>query len=86
MSQATDELLAAVTSRYDGPDNEAARLLEQTQGRLAWRLRHSGKECERCRESKSLAGFSRDSRNPDGLRRYCRQCDSSGYKGRRVND
>lgn len=87
MSRATpnEELLETVAFRYDGSDNEGVRLLEQVQARLAWRLRHSGKTCDRCDEDKPLADFSRDSREPDGLRRYCRKCAKESYARRRVN-
>lgn len=62
-----------------------APLEERVARRLAYRLRHSGKTCERCRKDKPLSSFSRDSRNRDGLRRYCRECDADAYKQRRVN-
>lgn len=68
------EGLAEVTARYDGPDHEAERLLEQALARRAWRLRRSGKGCARCRETKPLAAFGADARERDGLHRVCRRC------------
>lgn len=70
----TRERLAAVTARYDGQDGEAAKLLQQAQERLAWRLRRSGKECSGCGLSKPLSEFTKDARSPDGLGRRCKSC------------
>lgn len=76
------DLLAAIAARYDGQDNEAARLEAGARRRLEYRRRHSGKSCDRCRETKALSAFSRDSREKDGLRRYCRACDALGARNR----
>ena len=78
-------LIQAVTQHYDGVDHEADRLAEGALQRLAWRRRNSGKACDRCRATKAVSSFSKDSRNPDGLRRYCRECASATYKSSRVN-
>ena len=71
------ERLAHVAAKYDGENGEAHALTEQALARLAWRLRRSGKHCSRCDTEKPIDDFSRDSREKDGLRRYCRECGSS---------
>lgn len=85
LDDVTLDLIRAVAQKYDGSDNEAARLTESTARRLAWRKRNAGKACDRCRETKPVSAFSRDSREPDGLRRYCRDCASRNYRTARVN-
>lgn len=52
--------------------------------RLAYRLRRSGKVCERCREEKPLSAFGLDSRERDGLNRKCKPC-RNGAERERVN-
>lgn len=69
--------LARGAAKYDGGNGEAHALTEQALVRLAWRLRRSGKHCSRCDTEKPIGDFSRDSREKDGLRRYCRKCGSS---------
>jgi hypothetical protein len=59
-------------------------LVEPALARLAWRKARSGKTCERCRERKALAAFARDSRNTDGLRRYCRECAALADRARKA--
>lgn len=72
------ERLARVASKYGGANGEAHALTEQALARLASRIRRSGKHCSRCCDTeKPIGGFSRDSREKDGLRRYCRECGSS---------
>ncbi|QNJ56566.1 HNH endonuclease [Arthrobacter phage Elezi] len=65
---------------HDTEDNPLARLSAAALERRAYRLRHSGKECDRCRETKRLSAFSKDSREPDGLMRYCRACRAAAYR------
>ncbi len=72
----TNERLELVVAKYDGEDGQAARLLEQAQGRLSWRLRHSGKTCSKCQEEKPLGAFTRDRQRADGLSPWCRTCHS----------
>lgn len=71
------ELILSVALKYDDGDNEGRRLAKAAVQRLAWRKRHSGKECSRCREVKPVAEFTRDDRRPDGLGYICRKCDSA---------
>lgn len=80
----TNDLLLAVVSKYDGEDGQAVRLLEQAQGRLSWRLRHSGKTCSKCHETKPLGAFTRDRQRHDGLSPWCRSCHA--LRRVRVND
>ncbi|QPX62398.1 hypothetical protein SEA_WARDA_68 [Arthrobacter phage Warda] len=80
MSDPAESLVARVAARYDSGNGEAEALTAQALARLAQRRRHSGKTCERCKEDKPLSAFSIDSRNPDGLRRYCRACRSAAYR------
>lgn len=37
----------------------------------------SMKECQKCRETKALAGFARHSRYEDGLQKWCRSCQAA---------
>ena len=66
-----ENLVAQVAAQYDDEEGELTRsaLLLLQQRRAA-----AGKTCERCRERKPLSAFSKDARNPDALRRYCRTC------------
>jgi hypothetical protein len=74
-----EERLAAIANDYDPEGELAASALRA----LARRLADSGKVCARCSAKKRLAHFSRDSREHDGLRRYCRECASLEYRARR---
>ncbi len=38
------------------------------------------KNCRKCKEDKSVAEFSKSARNKDGLRSYCKACDSKVSK------
>jgi hypothetical protein len=71
--------VAAIANGYDSDGELAASALRA----LARRLATSGKECSRCRQFKRLAHFSRDAREHDGLRRYCRDCAAIEYRARR---
>ncbi len=74
---AAEESVARLAAEYDEDlVASAVRRLRQLQG-------ESGRTCERCRERKPLGAFSRDSRDPVGLRRYCRACDSAAYQARK---
>ena len=42
--------------------------------RLAYRQKHSGKTCAKCRRDLPLSAFTTDSRKPDGLDKRCNQC------------
>ncbi|RBL99232.1 hypothetical protein C1H84_16235 [Glutamicibacter soli] len=78
------ELILAVALKYDDGDNEGRRLAEAAVQRLAWRKRHSGKECSRCREVKPVAEFTTDSRKPDGLDRRCNGCKAQAARQQRT--
>lgn len=69
-----EDRITTAAARYDGPDDEAARLTEQTLRRRDWRLRRGGKTCVRCARTKPTSDFSIDSRERDGLNRRCRAC------------
>ena len=73
-----EELVAAVAGQYD----DDGTLTEDALLRLKRRQEASGKTCERCKERKPLSAFSRDARNRDGLRRYCRECAATEYQKR----
>lgn len=77
-----EEVLTALATKYapDEADSFAAAVLRRRQERLA----RSGRECDRCDETKPVTAFSRDSRERDGLRRYCRECASDRYRNRTV--
>ncbi|WGH21592.1 hypothetical protein SEA_ASCELA_69 [Arthrobacter phage Ascela] len=77
-------LIARVAARYESGNGEAEALTAQALARLAYRRRHSGKACDRCRETKPLSAFSKDVSRPDGLMRYCRACRSAAYRAGRV--
>lgn len=76
------DLLALVAARYDGQDGEARRLEEAARRRLEYRKARSGKRCDSCHETKPVSSFSRDAREKDGLRRYCRGCAAIRYQNR----
>jgi hypothetical protein len=80
MTEAPEELVAAAVQEYDLGDPVA--LQAAVLRRLSYRLARSGKVCERDGLERPLSAFSRDSRNPDGLRRYCRECAAKGYRKR----
>jgi hypothetical protein len=75
-SLSPEELVADVAASYD------AELVASSIRRLHALQAGSGRTCERCHERKSLSGFSRDARDPIGLRRYCRGCASAAYRAR----
>lgn len=81
-AQAVDRIVDVV-ERYDGPSGEGARLLSQVLAARAYRLRRSGKECSRCRETKPISAFGPDTRRPDGLRYVCRSCEAADTRRRR---
>lgn len=66
--------IAQAAQAYDSGNGEAQALTAQALARLAYRRRHSGKTCDRCRETKPLSAFGLHSREPDGLRRECKAC------------
>ncbi|QOP65195.1 HNH endonuclease [Arthrobacter phage Tuck] len=72
--------ISRVAASYDSGNGEAQALTAQALARLAYRRRHSGKTCDRCRETKPLSAFSKDVSRPDGLMRYCRACRSAAYR------
>ncbi|WGH21139.1 hypothetical protein SEA_CASSIA_66 [Arthrobacter phage Cassia] len=72
--------IARAAQAFDSGHGEAQALTAQALARLAYRRRHSGKTCDRCRETKPLSAFSKDSSRPDGLMRYCRACRSAAYR------
>jgi hypothetical protein len=71
-------LVSRVASRYDGEDDQAAKLTDAAIRRLEWRKRHGGKGCAKCRTTKPVADFGRSAREADGLNPVCKSC-------RRVN-
>jgi hypothetical protein len=71
-----EEAVAALAADYD------PELVASTLRRLQRYQAESGRTCERCQERKPLSAFSRDSRDPVGLRRYCRECDARAYQAR----
>lgn len=76
------DLIARVARKYDGADDEAARLKADALARLEWRKRRGRKQCDRCGEAKPVSAFSRDSTRADGLLRRCKSCDADLYKAR----
>lgn len=52
--------------------------------RLAWRRRHSGKDCPKCGRALPLSAFGVDSRKPDGLEDRCRECEAGRARARRL--
>ena len=78
-----EDRVAAVCARYDGPDNEAARLAEDALRRLAWRKRRGGKGCPTCAETKPVSAFGPDVRKPDGLDPRCRACEAARRRASR---
>lgn len=73
MSAASDpetaaEYMAGIAAEYD------AELVAPVLRRLARYQAESGRTCERCGERKRLGDFGRDSREPSGRLRYCREC------------
>lgn len=78
--------IAATAARYDGADDEAARLTAQALARREWRLRRSGKTCSRCSQTKPISAFGPDSRRPDGLRYSCRPCEARRARERAAFD
>lgn len=69
-----EERLAQTAARYDGPDDEASRLLAQALRRRDWRLRRGGKECASCHTVRPVAAFGADASRRDGLNPRCRSC------------
>lgn len=51
--------------------------------RLAWRRRHSGKDCPKCGRSLPLSAFGLDVRKPDGLDPRCKSCESARKRATR---
>jgi hypothetical protein len=78
-----EDRVAAVCARYDGEDDEAARLAEAALRRLDWRRRRGGKECSRCGAVLPVSAFGPDLRRPDGLRYVCRPCEAADRRRRR---
>lgn len=68
-------LQTIVAARTDGDEEEALQLYNATLRRLDWRRRRGFRTCSRCGLDKKPNAFSVDSRERDGLRRYCRECD-----------
>lgn len=77
MDETPADRIRQATARYESGNGEAERLADAVIRRLAWRLEHGRKQCDRCREELPVASFSRDRSRPDGLRRYCRGCDAA---------
>ncbi|MCS5718602.1 hypothetical protein N1027_10700 [Herbiconiux sp. CPCC 205763] len=68
-----EERLVEIANGYD-PDGElAASVLRQ----LAWRLRHSGKDCANCGRALAMTEFGRDVRKRDGLEDRCKACEAA---------
>jgi hypothetical protein len=78
-----EDRIAAVCARYDGSDDEAARLTDATLRRLAWRRRRGGKLCASCAAGLPLSAFGPDLRRPDGLRYACRPCEAAARRRQR---
>jgi hypothetical protein len=78
-----EDRVAAVTARYDGPDNEAARLTADALRRLEWRRRRGGKVCPACGEAKPVSAFGPRTDAPDGLRSACRPCEAARVRAQR---
>lgn len=77
MADIERHLQTVIAARSDGDVEEAAQMLANVRRRLAWRERRGHKVCERCKEAKKPSEFGLHSREPDGLRRECRQCRQS---------
>lgn len=65
-------------------DAPLAHLSAAALERRAYRLRHSGKTCDKCRETKPLSAFGVNAREADGLNRTCKPC-RNAYERDRVN-
>lgn len=76
-----EEVIAEICARYDGSDNEAARLTEAALRRIAWRKARKAttKVCSRCKEEKPLEAFGKDVSRRDGMAVYCRACRASEH-------
>lgn len=79
---AADALVASLADRCDRAGQGEGKLAASVLRRLHALQAASGKTCERCRAHKPLTAFSRHARNPDGLRRYCRNCANSAESDR----
>lgn len=81
-----EDLIAQAAARFDSGNGEGEELAQAALARLAYRRRHGGKECDRCRVTKPVGAFGVDSREPDGLLRICRKCvalrDAAAYRER----
>lgn len=85
MAEPVVDRLASLAARYDAGNGEAEAMNRAALGRLAYRQRHSGKTCSRCRRAKPLSAFAADSRRPDGLAYICKECDAARKRKARVN-
>ncbi|UIW13481.1 hypothetical protein SEA_AMYEV_66 [Arthrobacter phage Amyev] len=67
---------------HDTEDAPLAGLSAAALERRAYRLRHSGKTCDRCKETKRLSAFGVNARERDGLNRTCKPCRNAAERER----
>lgn len=51
--------------------------------RLAYRQKHSGKTCSKCKRVLPLSAFSPDPSKPDGLSKRCKPCEADRRRSAR---
>lgn len=57
--------------------------VDAIRARLAYRHKHSGKTCSKCRRALPLSSFTTDSRKTDGLDNRCHECKAAEARARR---
>ncbi|QIG58543.1 HNH endonuclease [Arthrobacter phage DrSierra] len=82
MEEALTDRLARLAARHESGNGEGEALTREALARLAYRQRHSGKTCDRCRETKPLSAFGVNARERDGLNRTCKPCRNTAERDR----